>query len=289
MYGYQGAQSGGAARVVCVFVGLLLIGAVVAGIFLGGSELLSPSVHEAEVEKLKAEADAIRVQTAYEERKREIELTSAEQKVAADLQALQARRAKQLELMEPIAIIGMIVGSIAALTLTIAVSYYLVTKARAGAEKVPENGKSIEHSSVLSPSNQEQVRVSQGIRTSSPIDRAKVRSDQVTYDGFLAHLDEYLLHPNHDRVFYRTGIAPEVEDIYLAILTETGIISWQSNGHSGWLLPREIREVDDVRQRISRRTFYSLVSSCRTFSAVESLFLHGAQVQQPPVPAFWNS
>lgn len=276
-------------KALCTFIGLLLIGAVVAGVYLGGSELLSPSVHAARADKLEAEAAALRAQTAYEEHQRQIALDTAEQKAAVELETLQARRAKQLELMEPIAFVGMIVGSIAAITLTIAVSYYLVTKARAGAKKVPERGRSVDHKTGPSRLNQERARASHSIRTSSPIDRAKVRSDQVTYDGFLAHLDEYLLHPNHDRVFYCTGIAPEVEDIYLAILTETGIITWRTNGHSGWILPREILDIEDVRQRISRRTFYSLASSCRAPSAVESLFLHGAQVQQAAVPAFWNS
>jgi hypothetical protein len=282
-------QSGGAMKALCTFMGLLVIGAVVAGVYLGDSELFSPSVHAAKADKLAAEAAALRAHTAYEERQRQIALDIAEQKAAAELQALQARRARQLELMEPLAIVGMVVVSIAALTVTLAVSYYFIAKARVAAIRVPERGQSVSYRIVPSASNQERERASQGVRTSSPIDRAKVRSDQVTYDGFLAHFAEYILHPHHVRVFYRTGIAPEVEDIYLTVLTETGIITWQNNGHSGWILAREIRDVEDVWQRISRRTFYSLASSCRTPSAMESLFIRGAQLQQKPVPAFWNS
>lgn len=289
MYGNQGMQSGDTMKALCTFIGLLLIGAVVAGVYLGGSELLSPSVHAAKADKLEAEAAALRAQTASEERQRRIALDIAEQKAAVELQALQARRARQLELMEPLAVGGVVVGSIAALTVTIAVSYYFITKARAAAGKVPERKQSVNHRIVSSPSNQKRGRTSQGVQTSSPIDSAKVRSDQVTYDGFLAHFDEYILHPHHVRVFYRTGIAPEIEDIYLTVLTETGIITWQTNGHSGWVLPWEIRNVETVRQRISQRTFYSLAGSCRTLGAVESLFLRSAQVQQVPIPAFWNS
>ena len=276
-------------KALCTFMGFLLIGAVVAGVYLGDSELLSPSVHAAQADKLEAEAAALRAQTAYEERQRQIALDIAEQKAAAELQALQARRARQLELMEPLAIVGMVVVSIAALTVTLAVSYYFIAKARATAKRVPERRQFVDHRTVPSPSNQERGRASQGVRASSLIDRAKVRSDQVTYDGFLAHFDEYILHPHHVRVFYRTGIAPEVEDIYLTVLTETEIITWQTNGHSGWILAREIRDVEDVGQRISRRTFYSLASSCRTLSAAESQFHRGAQLQQKTIPAFWNS
>jgi hypothetical protein len=289
MYSYQGAQSGGAAQAVCVFVGLLLVGAVVAGVFLGGSELLSPSVHEAEANKLKAEADAIRTQTAYEERQRQIALDLAEQKAATELQTLQARRAKQLELMEPLTIVGTVVGSLVVLTLTVTISYYFITKARAVQGPVLERAQLAQHNVVPSSPQQGQGRDSGDGQPACLIDRAKVRPDDVTYDGFLAYFRDYILHPNRTRAFYHAGVAPEIEDVYLAILTEAQIISWGTNGHSGWILPREIRGVEDVKRRISRCAFYSLASSCRTFSTVESLLFPDMDLQQEPSRAFSNS
>lgn len=277
-------------KALCTFMGLLLIGAAVAGVYVGGSELLSPSVHAAKADKLEAEASALLAQTAYEARQHEIELTLAEQKAAAELQALQARRARQLELVEPIAIVGMVVGSVAALTLTATVSYYLIAKARATTGKqVSEGEQLVQYRAVPSPSKQEQGRAPEGGRTPSSIEESKVCSDQVTYDGFLAYFDEYILHPNRVRVFYRKGIAPEVEDIYLTILTEMEIITWKTNGHSGWILPGEIRSVEDVRLRISRCAFYNLVSTCRTLSTTESLLFRGVKLQQEASRAFSSS
>lgn len=131
MYGYQYTQSGSAMKPLCIFVGLLLVSAVVAGIILGGTELLNPSVRKAEADKLKAETDALRAQAAYEHQQREIELKLAEQKATVELQAFQERRAKELELLELAVTVGLIVGSAAVTALAFAGSYYLIERARA--------------------------------------------------------------------------------------------------------------------------------------------------------------
>lgn len=131
MYGYQYAQSGGGVKALCIFVGLILIGAVVVGVMLGGSELFNPSLNAAKAEKLRAETAALRAQATYEQQQREIALRLAEQKAAVELQALQARRAAELELLELTVTVSLIVGSAAVTALALAGSYYLIERARA--------------------------------------------------------------------------------------------------------------------------------------------------------------
>jgi hypothetical protein len=276
-------------QALCWFVGLLLIGAVVAGIYLGGSELLSPSVHSAEVDKLEAEAAALREQTTYEERQHQMELDVEEQKAEVELGALQARRAKQLELMEPLAIIGMVVGSIATLTLTFAVSYYFIKKARAGEVQSAERGQPLHQQVVASPSKRDPLRAPEGEQPPSPIERARVHLDDITYDGFLAYFHDYILQPNRTPVFYHAGIEPGIRDVYLAVLAEARIITWGTNGHSGWILPQRIREVEDVRRRISRRAFCTLVTSRQEREPVEPLPLRGVNLEGEPTPVYWSS
>jgi hypothetical protein len=288
MYGY--VDSGGGAKALCVFVGVLLIIAIVGGVYLGGSELFSPSVHRAKAEKLDAEAAALRAQTAYEQQKHEIELALAEKKAAAELQTLQERRARQLELMEPVTIVGVVVGSIVALTLTVTISYHFITRGRPVREmQMSTSRQPVYHDTQgSSKPEQKQEAASETGQTPSLADRAKRCLNDITYEGFLAYVHDYIFQPDSARVFYHAGIAPQVEDTYLTVLVETKIITWKTNGCSGWHLPGEIRDVADVRQRISRRAFYRLVSSCQTLNAVESLILHSAVVQREPSPAFSN-
>ena len=287
MYVYPSERSG--IQALCWLVGLLLIGAVVVGIYFGGSELLSPSMHSAEVDKLEAEAAALQEQTAYERRQHQIELDLEEQKAEVELKALQARRAKQLELMEPLAIVGAVIGSIVAFTLTVAGSYYLIKKARASEGPGPEQGQSVQHKAVPSPSKQGQGRASESGQPPSPISEGKVCPEEITYDGFLAYFHDYVLRLNRAPVFYHAGIEPDIEDVYLAVLTEAHIITWGTNGHSGWILPGRIRDVEDVRRRISQRAFYTLVTSRHKRETVEPMSFRGANLQEEPTPAYWNS
>lgn len=223
-------QERGGMRALCWFVGLLLLGAVIAGVLLGSSELLSPSVHEAKV-------DALREKTEYTRLKHEIEL-----------EALQERRDRQLELMEPIAVVGLVVGAISGFTLTVAVSYYFVAKAKA------EGGGQ-------APSKEGKSGASGGDQTRCRVPRANVSPEDVTYNGLLAYFYDFILHPNRKRVFYPTGIAPGVEAAYLSILSEARIIITGASGHSDWVLRPQIDGIEDVRCRISRQAFERFVLS----------------------------
>ena len=86
----------------------------------------------------------------------------------------------------------------------------------------------------------------------------------ITYDSFLAYFCSHILDPVRTQVSYPMRIVPEIEDIYLTILTEAQIITWEASGYTGWVLSRQIGGVEDVRRQVPPRVFYSLASTCRT-------------------------
>jgi hypothetical protein len=233
----------GTMKAFCTFLGLLLISAVLVGLLLGNSEYSN------------AKADEVRARIAAEERQRQTERELAEQKAEDESEAYRARQARLLELMGPLAA----VGSIVALALTGATCYYLVAKARAAtAGQAAEGRRTGQRETPPSPAKP--GGASNGDRHPSPAQLVRVRPNEISYDSLLAYFHDYVLHPNRPRAFYRTRIAPEVEDIYLAVLTDAQVIVWQTGGHAGWILPHRIKGVDDVRRCIPPRTFYSLVS-----------------------------
>lgn len=260
-------------KALFTFLGLLLIGALVAGLFLGNAELFRPSVTKAETERIKAETDELRAQTAYKERQRQIALAAAERKAAVEEDALKARHARQLELMEPLAIAGTAVVSIAVLTLTVAIAYYLIVKANVGRRGLAPGSQQPSHRRTgPNPPKQQYWDTSAGDRP-PPVQRANVSPDQVTYDGLLAYFYDELLHPNRKRVFSPAGFAPEVEATYLSILSEARIITWGTNGNSAWVVRRQINGIKDVSQRISREAFERFVISCSMPLTADPMFL----------------
>jgi hypothetical protein len=155
---------------IVVFLSLVVVGGIVLGLALSDAEFLNPNKGAAEAEKIRAETDAfvaensyeqqrhetelkaLEEQTAYERQRREIELKDleeqaayeqqrrqielraleeqAKQQAAVEAQALAARRAKELELLEVAAIVGLGVGSAAVVILSGAGVYYLICRAR---------------------------------------------------------------------------------------------------------------------------------------------------------------
>jgi len=111
-------------------------------------------------------------------------------------------------------------------------------------------------------------------RATSPpsIQRSNVNPDRVSYDGFLAHCSDFVLSNGHQtlsldytqpdsrRSYYPHGISPDVADIYFTILRQTArIVTLGTNGYHGWILRPQIKDIDDIRLRISREAFYSQV------------------------------
>lgn len=143
---------GSAMRSIISFMVLVVVGAIVLGLVLGGTELLNPNKAAAEAEKTRAETvafvaqanneqryheielKALEEQAAYEQKRREIELRAleeqAKQQAAVEAQALAARRAKELELLEIAVIVGLGVLSAVVVVLSGIGGYYLICRAR---------------------------------------------------------------------------------------------------------------------------------------------------------------
>lgn len=272
MYGYQYAQSGDAMKAFWTVAGLVLVAAVIAGVLLGGSELLSPSLHAAKADRLKVETAAFRAQAAYEQRQREIELRLAEEKAIVELQALQDRRAKELEFLELAAIVGLIVGSAVVAALVAAVTYYLIEKAKAlpKGQAVKEIRRS-DQKTLPSISAREQASISERATSPSSIQRSNVNPDRVSYDGFLAFCSDFVLsnghqslpldytRPDHSRRYYPGRMLPNVGKFYISILDQARIIIPGNNGCNEWVLDKRISKIDDISLRISPEAFYSQV------------------------------
>lgn len=264
MYGYQYAQSGSAMKALCVFIGLILVGAIVAGVMLGDSELLSPSLNTAKADRIKAETAALRAQTAYEQQQRSIELRLAEQKADAELQALQARRAMESELLEIAGIIGQVVGSIVVVMLAAAVSYYLIAKARALLkEQAVKEIRRSDQKTRPSVSERKQESISERVQSLPSIQRSNVSAFHLSHEGFLAFCADFILsnghralpldctQPDDRRRYYPTGISPDIAQIYLWILCRARIVILGVNGRSEWILRQQIRNINDVGRLIS--------------------------------------
>ena len=125
--GYPG-NSTGAVSALVIFIGALLVAAVVGGVALGNSERFNPSLAKARVDKLRAEAASIRAQTAHDQHQRQLELEREEQQNAIRAQALLERQAVERKLLELAGYCVLFVGSVAVLTLAIGISYYWIEK-----------------------------------------------------------------------------------------------------------------------------------------------------------------
>lgn len=228
MYGFQGGASGNTTRPFWVFAGIVLIGAVIAGVLLGGSELLNPSLNSAKADKLNAETAAFRAKMVHEQRQREVELRLVEEKAAIELQALRDRRAREAELLEFAGIVGLVTGSAVAIALTVAASYYIVAKARISMKGQATNAR---------------------------------------YERFLDFCENRVLSNGHqplplDSSQWNYGgsspsgkISPHEAQTYISALQRARIIKRGSNGCTEWVLDKRINDIGDVQRRISREAF----------------------------------
>lgn len=286
MYGY-GASSGNGIKAFCSVMVFLVIVATIAGMLLAGSELFDRSRAQAEADRVKAETEALRAQTTYEESKRQLELQAEReqaayakqlreialqkeaQKAAAEVQSHQRLQAIQAAFLKSVTNISLVVLPLAVAILVGVCSYYLITRAvtfrevqRAKLEEYTAKG--------LSPSFPEHVRHQD---TPPPdqitlIQRSKIQEEQPTYDGLLAFGFDYViplqgtllvprdcvrLDPQRD--YYPGGIRSEVAVAYLLALRRARIVSVEANGHLEWTCQRAVRTLEDIGIRISRQAF----------------------------------
>jgi len=196
-----------------------------------------------------------------------MELRLAEQKAAAELQALQARRAVELELLEIAGIVGQVVGSIVVIILAAAAACYLIAKAKA----------------LLKGQAMKEIQRSDQKTRPSMIQRSNVGAFDVSHDGFLAFCDDFILsngcrvlpldctQPDDRRKYYPTGISPDVAQIYFSILRQARIVTLKTNGSSEWVLRQRISTIDDIRFRIPRETFDEVADWYRGLSRLETM------------------
>ena len=79
---------------------VILLGAVLLGANLSKTDLLNPHTRTAEARRMDVETDALAAQYEIDQQLRQIELSRIQEETTINLEALRARRAKELELME---------------------------------------------------------------------------------------------------------------------------------------------------------------------------------------------
>lgn len=245
--------SGGMMNALWSLVIVVVIVALIAGVSIGGAEFLHPQKSAADAEVRRAEAERIREQNRHDQKMNELE----EQESEWALIRKQQRQEELTSLMGPISIVIMVAASVVALMLAGTICYYVLASG-----DIPKRGNAsaVEQAALAPPSQVIAVHPTRQQPRGCVGQSLAIHPDQITYEGFLAHFFDFILHPNRSRAFYTKGIAPEVEDVYLTILTEADLIDWQSSRRTGWILPRWIRRVEDVKQQVSPRTFYDLAS-----------------------------
>lgn len=288
MYGY-GASSGNGIKAFCFSIVFLIIIAIVMGLALAGTELFDRSRAQAEADRIQAETEAIRAQTAYEEgqrnlelqraqqqaaqaqRLREIELQKAEQKAAAELQALKEFQAAEAEFLQGMAYIGPIVLAIALLCPAFAASYYLIRKGIAlQIKQIPKAPGNI---------GQHFANLANG---AFQVQQLNISVCKPSYNGLLAFCEDFVLpnnrelpscqhyeQPDNQRKYYPNGISADTAQAYLTILRRVGITTLEINGGLKWIRRQQIANLDVIRRRISREAFDKVVHNYLDYDLIE--------------------
>ncbi len=280
MYGPQGSESGGAVRALCTFAGLLLLAALIGGLFLGGSELLSPRIRSAEAERIRAEAEALRAETAAKARERALAIQLQQQEAEVELQALRERRARQLEMVEPLAIAGVVTVAGAVFALTAVGCYCLVKRARSAPSlSGADQGTRSSEPHLVAPA----VSATRPARQQHPqpgFDLQGVRSDTVSYEGLLAYCDEFLFRPSYARRCFAAGIAPWLDQFYLSVLVAARVVVAREDG-TRWILRDRFGGIEDVARQISREAFERFVDAHLPSFIQPSIFGPPGHAYQP--------
>jgi membrane protein YdbS with pleckstrin-like domain len=133
------------------------------------------------------------------------------------------------------------------------------------------------------------LTITERIQGTRPIRRANINLFSTSYEGFLAFCEDYVLangrqalpldytRPDNTRKYYPGGISPEAAETYLSILCQARIIVLRGNGHREWVIRRQIRNLHDIRRRISRQAFDETSNPYLTLNLVEQLTLPGME------------
>jgi len=127
------------------------------------------------------------------------------------------------------------------------------------------------------------------IQGTRPIRRVNVNPFSTSYEGFLAFCEDFVLandrqllppqyaRPDSARRYYSEGISPEVAETYFSVLCQARIIASRGNGHREWAVRQQIRNLHDIRRRISRQAFDGTSNPYLTLNLVEQLTLPGME------------
>jgi len=91
---------GNGMKTLAFVVIVILLSTVLLGLNLSRTDILNPHTRTAEARRMDVETDALAAQYEIDQQLRQIELTRIQEETNINLDALRARRAKELELME---------------------------------------------------------------------------------------------------------------------------------------------------------------------------------------------
>jgi hypothetical protein len=121
---------------------VILLGAVSLGLSLSNSDLLNPYTGTAEARRIAVETDALAAQYEFDQQLQQVELNRIQEETNINVEALRARRAKELEVFEQEArrrsdlyefavLFGLALVAVATLVPSVALAYYLVRRGNA--------------------------------------------------------------------------------------------------------------------------------------------------------------
>lgn len=87
-------------KTLSLVVIVILLGAVLLGLNLSQTDIFNPHTRTAEARRIDVETDALAAQYEIDQQLRQIELNRVQEETNINLEALRARQAKALELME---------------------------------------------------------------------------------------------------------------------------------------------------------------------------------------------
>ena len=290
-------------RVLGTLFVISVVLAVVAGVLSSESELINPSIKQAEAGRINAETEALRAQTAYEEQQRALEFEKAEQqaaydqqqrelylreeeqRVAAEAQALYESRMFKAELYEVLARVLPVAGAIALLCPGLAAAYYWIKKGAVLARTHPPT------EGARAGTRPYLAKVK---GNAPPIQRANISVCSPSRNGFLAFNEDFVLtddpmlpsildygQPDSRRRYYPNGIAPDLASVYLDVLRRNGIVALSSDGSSEWVRCRQPIDLCVISRWVSDQDFDEIVRTGSPFGRIE--FEHPAARTRNPV------
>lgn len=234
---------------------VIIVLAIVAGFMLADSEVFNESLNGSRAEKLKAEAEALRAQTAYEQQQRDLALRVAEEKAAIELQALRDHQAQRQQLGEQV-VIGVLAAFLTLLLTACVTGACILFHQTRG--HTPQQQARRHQQTAPAPSAS---AVEKSLRaTSSPpkTEQTAASPPHFTYADVQFYFTS-LQNPDASKILYPNGIPPDIERFCHWILRRGGVITERHNGADKQVIRKHIKSLDDLRLHISEQDFDRLL------------------------------